>query len=99
MTERKIVYTWYIEPLDANTNQTASEELAKENFCRAIRCEDGKKHNLWRCDFDFALAIHKSKKSLNLNFHIFNRQGNGKIRQCPSFVFDKKRKKGRTTKK
>ena len=91
MTERK--YIWYIEPLDDSTNQTVSQELPIENFCHAIRCGDGKKHNLWRCEFSLASSMHKSKESLNLNFNIFGREGNGKIRRCPPFVFTKKKKR------
>lgn len=84
-------YTWYVEPLDNNTNSTLSQELPESNFGRE-KCEDDKKHPLWECPLDLIRALWKSKESLNLNFRVFNKEGKqGKRRDC-TFMFIKKKK-------
>ncbi len=87
------IYTWFVGPKDKDTNETISQELSEENFLRGITCADGKKHNLWRCSFEFISMLSKSKVSLNLNFDVFNKEGKyGKIRKSPSFLLKKRRK-------
>ena len=86
MTERK--YIWLIEPLDSHTNEVISREVPEENFSRGVICEDGIPHNLWGCDYRIVATLIRSKRDLGLKFRIFNRCGNGKIREC-AFLFKK----------
>lgn len=85
-------YVWFVEPMDSNTNMVIAQELSEENFGR-VKCEDEKKHNLWRCPVNFVLSLQKSKRSLGLNFRIYNKERNqGKIRDC-TFLFEKRKRK------
>lgn len=86
-------YTWYIEPLDSDTNQTISRQLtesAEENFSPKIVCGDGKQRNLWRCSYEFALSFVRSKDSLELKFKVWGKTGrHGKITK-KTFLFEPK---------
>ena len=94
MAEKK--YTWYIEPLDSNTNLSISQELPEQNFSRDIICRDGRTHNLWECSYNFAYAFSKSRKALNLRFNVYNKEGRrDQIRRC-DFLFIKQKKKKKT---
>ncbi len=82
-------YMWFIEPLDSNTNKVLSGELTM--FGRKVLCEDGEKHNLWNCSWDFVSSFKKSRSDKNLKFNVFNRCGKGQIREF-KFPYLKKRK-------
>ena len=88
---KKKEYTWYVEPLDSNTNQAIAELVDAEDFCS--------KSHLWRCDIGIVLALKRSMKSLNLKFKLYNQQGKGQVREIPLFVLEgkKKRKKIKAT--
>ncbi len=87
----KRVYVWFVEPLDgSNTNNVLRRELTM--FGRKVPCGDGKKHDLWNCSWDFVLKLKKCKSDLGLDFKIFNRCGNGQIREF-KFPYLRKRKK------
>jgi len=69
-----------------------AQELSEENFGR-VKCEDGKKHNLWRCSWNFVISLYKSKRNFGLNFRSYNKEGTqGKIRDC-TFLFKKRKRK------
>lgn len=90
--KEKREYIWFVEPLDSNTNMTIAQQLPEENFGR-VKCEDEKKHNLWRCSVDFVLFLQKSKESLDLDFRIYNKERTqGKIRNC-AFLFERRKRK------
>jgi len=94
MTEKE--YTWYIEPLDSDTNETISQELPEQNFSHDITCQDGRTHNLWECSYNFAYAFFRSRKALNLRFNVYNKEGrHGQTRRC-DFLFIKRKKKKKT---
>ena len=97
MSDRE--YTWYIEPLDADTNKVISRELPEKNFCREIVCAGGGKHNLWMCSNQFATSLVKSAHNFNLRFKIWGKQGRyGKI--CnKTFLFSKRPRKIQRVKK
>ncbi len=90
MIKRKRNYIWLIEPLDSHTNEVISREVPEENFSRGVICEDGISHNLylWECDYRIVATLIGSKRDLDLKFRIFNRCGNGQIRDC-AFLFKK----------
>lgn len=96
--KQKREYVWFVEPMDSNTNMVIAQELSEENFGR-VKCEDEKKHNLWRCSWDFVLSLQKSKRVLGLNFRSYNKQGTqGKIRNCTLLFKKIKRKKTKAVK-
>lgn len=96
-------YTWYIEPLNAKTNEVISDYQKNVSMDGAATiepalCGDGKTHNLWECSYKAISMFFKSKQTFQLEFNVFNKQGAGQIRPCPSFLF-KKLKKTKTRKK
>jgi hypothetical protein len=78
---------WYIEPLDAHTNEVISRMIEEENISFDTKlCEDSenkkRKRNLWKCDHSFVARCKRDKVSLRLNFNMFNQEKNGSpIRQ------------------
>lgn len=78
-------YTWYVKPLDAQTNSAIAELAHEEHFCH--------KTKMWKCDLDIIMALRRSRESLDLKFRIFNQEGNGQIRECPEFIFVKRRRR------
>jgi len=86
-------YTWYIEPLDAHTNQVFSRELEPEDALREVKVIDRKKNkktnkfenferkaNIWRCQSKKITAFSNSRNTSNLFFKIFSQKGKDKIR-------------------
>jgi len=91
---RKRNYVWFVEPLDKETNEsiaTALQEDAEENLL-CITLADKKQHHLWRVPFDFIKYLQKSKDTSRLSFRVYNRVGNGQIRQIPFSMLIKHRK-------
>jgi len=71
-------YTWYIEPLNKETNDAIYEYLSKtglEFSAEPILCADGKKHNLWECPLNLIPLLCGNKKSLQLRFVVWGKQG------------------------
>lgn len=96
MAKRK--YTWYVEPLSDQTNSIISAHIIEESAiadCVAVECADGKRRNLWRCNFNLVSFLRDSKECLNLKFRVFNQVANGLVRLCPPFLYNKKKKKVR----
>lgn len=93
-------YTWFLEPLDKDTNEVIARELANlanvsdvdHEMLTQVLCADKKRHNLWRCPFDFVSKIMRSAGQMNLRFKIFNREGKGEIREC---AIMRKKKRGK----
>lgn len=95
MRVRERKYTWYVEPLNSGTNLTISACIEESSFtveCKSVKCADGKKHNLWKCNFDFVKMLHASKNSLSLNFNVYTQEGKGPIRPSPKFLHKKRKK-------
>ena len=86
---KKRNYSWFIEPRDSHTNEVLARELTEDDFKKGVLCVDGR-HNLWQCPWDFVRNLIKSRKTLKVNFKVFNQQGNGAIREC---MFLKKKEK------
>jgi len=81
---RKKMYVWYLEPRgDKRTNDALALYFgADEDACHQIPCADGKPHNLWRCTgWNQCKEVLANKRSLNLDFGIFNQCGGGPIRE------------------
>jgi hypothetical protein len=93
---KKREYKWFIEPLDAKTNQVLAEELPESNAGRHIICADGKPHNLWGCSSGFLSSFIRNKRPLDLKFKAYARAGEGKIRECNRWYQHKKRRRNKT---
>lgn len=88
----KRVYTWFLEPLDSQTNQAIAGEVPESNLNRGMRCADGRPHNLWECSYKIVAFFWKSKEKMGLRFKIYVKEGGGKIRDG-SFLFKKRRRR------
>jgi len=81
MAEPKATF-WYLEPFDSDTNRICSENLAGEDVVVNIRCADGKRHNLWRCNHFEVQRFEDCRNQLRLRFRVFVQQGRcGAIRE------------------
>lgn len=82
-------YQWFVEPLDAATNEAVYNGLRAKNAStadelRRIVDADGKEHMVWQADYEFIHFVERSAESRRLRFLIFNRLGeNAKARPWP----------------
>lgn len=81
--------TWYVEPLSSRCNKIISDELPAE-AAQKLWCSDGKKHDLWACDWTFADRIWRDRNDLHVSLQIWRRRGLGKINPAPNFSVLKK---------
>lgn len=92
----KIVYQWFLEPLDAHTNKVVANFLSsisclEENILSSVVTEKGEIMAFQMRDYRDISYFLRSKDSLNLRFRIYNRRGNqAQLRQC-SFLTKKKK--------
>ena len=74
-------YSWYVEPLDAHTNEWVGKYLWEESAGNSlVLCFDGIRRDLWRCDRDFVTKLKNSRHQLHFKFRIFVQEGRGPIR-------------------
>jgi len=77
--------TWYVEPLSSHCNKVISDELPAE-AAQKLWCSDGRKHELWECDWTLAERIWRDRDELQLRVvKIWRRRGLGKIEPAPNF--------------
>lgn len=81
--ESKSEYTWYVRPLDSETNRIIAPQLSEEKICEVTI--NGKSVKLWQCTRDDINSFKRSQEALGLKFKVYNRQGNGQIRECTVF--------------
>lgn len=86
-------YIWFVEPLDSDTNEVISQQPTENNFNSGIVCADGQRHNLWTCSYQLATSLTKSKKSLDLHFKIWGKEGRCEKIRDKTFLFNRKRRK------
>lgn len=88
-------YQWFVEPLDAATNEAIFNGLRAKNSSgadelRRIIDADGKEHMVWQADYDFVSFVERTAKQQSLKFLVYNRFGeNAKARPWP---FPRRRK-------
>ena len=95
------IYTWYVEPLDARTNEVIAKGLSQdtdESPKTHARLEDGRYHDLWKLPFSVVAFLSRSKGSLGLSFNVCNRAGQGKIRKVPLIIPFRRKKPAPATK-
>jgi hypothetical protein len=91
MEKKKLIF-WYIFTNDSHTNEVISREVPREDTLDGVKCSDGVKRKLWKCDGTFVTKMFRNKDQQNLHFEVFKKEGKyGKIRRAD--FFDKKRKK------
>ena len=92
MKRKRGIQKWYIEPLDARTNEILArnqEFLSDEEIFAGVRCADGKPHCLWGCrDYAFVARLMRSRVSLMAVFLTWHQEGSGQIRQ---WIFPRKK--------
>jgi hypothetical protein len=74
-------YNWYLDPLDSDTNDAirrlkishGSPDDGREDML----CSDGKRRNLWCCNYDFIARFLRSQVSNNFRFEIYLQSGEG----------------------
>lgn len=81
MGDRYRSYTWFVEPLDAYTNQVIASRISEENAHEGIECADGISRNLWECPHRFIAELNRSQSELGIRFKVFRREGHGSIRE------------------
>ena len=94
--KKKITYRWFIEPLDAFTNDVLSAALPKLGFATEtmqITGPEKVKRQVWEADSRFIARAQMSKKSFPLKFRVFVRRGNNGTVQ--EWKFHAKRKQSR----
>lgn len=88
-------HIWYVEPLDSKSNRIIAnallERIEESELCGVLTA-DNKRHNLWRCSFDFASCLWKSRGDLGITFRIYSQYPGGRIREC-TFIFGKRKPK------
>jgi hypothetical protein len=88
MSTRK--FTYFLEPLDAFTNEILGKNLPTENPMENTPCSDNCRHDLWRCGYMFFAKIRKSREQINLRVKFWWQEGSGQIR--PFFPLSRKKK-------
>ncbi|MSR79083.1 MAG: hypothetical protein EXS59_02985 [Candidatus Taylorbacteria bacterium] len=86
-------FTWFLEPLNPETNQVLSTMLPEEDAVHDAMCAGKTRHNLWRCNHSTVAAIITGAKTFGFKFTVFLKEGNhGQIRPW-KFEKTKNRKK------
>lgn len=89
-------HEWFVWPKNSHTNEVFARFLEsgsygfESNTLQDAPCEDGKKRNLWRCAYDCALFLWRSR--IDLKFEIYNRLGARGVIRNVTFLFKKERR-------
>ena len=65
-------YEWFVEPMNAKTNESIARELPEENLRREVSCNDGVTRTLWECSFSLVKFLWKSR-SCGIDIKVYNR--------------------------
>lgn len=79
-------YQWFVEPLTDLTNEYISRELPAESAERGVMCQDGRKRNLWRCEWRFISNMLHSSLGRALKYTVFIRAGERGVVREASFI-------------
>ncbi|KKU65435.1 MAG: hypothetical protein UX89_C0029G0007 [Parcubacteria group bacterium GW2011_GWA2_47_16] len=88
---KEVVTTWFVEPLDPQTNAAIAEFLTVTEIHDGVVCADGESHDLWDCDYRFISRLIGAAKRFGLKFRVFRRRGQGQIEEW-RFAFNRKAK-------
>lgn len=94
MSVKQRIHKWYVEPLNAETNEILSKNqrfLSEEQIFDGVTCGDSKPHKLWGCDdYAFLAQLIKNRVRFGAEFQIWHQESNGSIRP---WVFPPKKRK------
>ena len=80
------IVIWYIFTDDSHTNEVISRELPPENAYSEVMCFDGIERPLWFCNGTFITKMLKNKRSQNLDFSVFKKNGKyGSVKKAEFF--------------
>ena len=67
-----------------HTNEVIASKLPAENLHKDVLCIDGRKRDLWQCEYQFITELKKNRKSGQLEFNVWYREGQyGPVRKWP----------------
>lgn len=80
---------WYVEAT-GHTNEVISSKLSIQDAQQNILCIDGKKREMWECTYSLITTLKKNRRSGQLVFKVWYREGQyGPVREWP--FLDKKK--------
>ncbi|HLD28177.1 MAG TPA: hypothetical protein VJB67_01035 [Patescibacteria group bacterium] len=88
-------YYWYIEPLDAKTNEIIGKNLSESDFSENLRCADEVLRSMWACSHLLIERFTDSQRQLGIRFNVYCQEGNGPIRRWKFIVKPKAKVKPR----
>lgn len=77
-TRKRRVFTWYIEPLDLNTNESLARELSEENAME-IHDSEGIPRQVYLIPPKKLTKFRNSKSQGSFRFNVLKKEGGGKI--------------------
>lgn len=85
MKKKKVMTNWFVEPLDAFTNEVISKELAKTSDVVEsveLKVSDGTVHSMFQVpSYRIVSQLNAGKKTFSLKYHVYSRVGkNAQIR-------------------
>ncbi|MDD2807111.1 MAG: hypothetical protein PHW95_01135 [Patescibacteria group bacterium] len=83
-------YRWYLEPLDAHTNEVLARNVGIAEEIGEYSTTEGSKH-LYLVDREVIRYVKQSQTTLHICFQIYVQEGSGQIR-LSKFVDGKKRR-------
>ncbi|HZJ41988.1 MAG TPA: hypothetical protein VFD51_03160 [Patescibacteria group bacterium] len=94
--KKKVSTLWFIEPVNAHTNEVIAKNLAAlnqvdENF--ALTDVNGVEHSVFQIESHaFITRLYKDRQKFALKFNVFYRQGNNSLLRPWNFEENKKKK-------
>lgn len=71
---------WFICPLNGLTNQMLAGRLPAENAQEKMLCEDGKKRDMWQCEYSTVAELSRNSQ-VGIRFIVWHRESqNSKLR-------------------
>ena len=80
---KKRFFHYFIEPLDAYSNEVLAKNLSGENAQENILCSDGSRHDVWQCEYRKLVQFRRSESFLKCCFRFWWQENNGSIRPMP----------------
>lgn len=96
--KKKVETEWFVEPLDANTNEIIVRSLASlnqvyENY--ALSDEEGIERSVFQLDkYSFVSRLYADRRKFSLKFKVYTRRG--KHSPLSPWLFDEPNRKKRS---
>ena len=95
---RDTITYWFVEPRNTFTNQVIASRLAQQNQAgedrqAVVMLDDrGKSPSVWQVDYSFVAELLRSKRTVSLDFRVYNRRGDRGPIRCWKFGGKKKKR-------